>query len=92
MAKQNLMPKPMEPRPREVAGTRTWFEAYKLFLMNKDERLGLKLLPLVALGILPAALADDILLPFLGLADNVPMAILVMFIAVRTWMRVRLYR
>jgi hypothetical protein len=32
------------------------------------------------------------LLPFLGLADNVPMAILVMFIAVRTWMRVRLYR
>ena len=44
------------------------------------------------MGLLPITMADDILLPFFGMVDNIPMTILVMYIAVRTWMRVRVYK
>jgi len=78
------------PQARPVA--RSWFDAYKMFLMNPDESFGLKILPLVVIGVLPAMLADDILLPFLGVLDDIPTSILAAFVIFRTWMRVRRYR
>jgi hypothetical protein len=81
------MPKP---RPSQAV-QKTWFEAYKQFLTSRDESLGLKLLPLAALGIVPVAVADEII-PFIGMLDDIPTALLVGFIAWRTWLRVKTYR
>ncbi len=78
------------PQPAQVIH-RSWLEAYKRFLMSRDESLGLKLLPLAALGIVPLAVADDII-PFVGMIDDIPTGLLVAFIAWRTWRRVRTYR
>lgn len=71
---------------------RTWAQAYLRFLMNPSEHLGLKLLPLALIGLVPIAVADDLLVPFLGLADNIPMWILASFTIWRTWLRVKTYR
>ncbi len=71
---------------------RSWFEAYRMFLRNPKEMLGLKLLPLVALGWVPISMADDFLLPLIGLADDIPTTLFVGFVIVRTWWRVRTYR
>lgn len=87
---KDIVVKPAETRVRDES--RTWVQAYIKFLTNPREHLGLKLLPLALLGLLPIAVADDILLPFLGLADNIPMWILVAFTVWRTWLRVKDYR
>jgi hypothetical protein len=71
---------------------RTWAEAYRAFLLNPRELLTVKLLPLIAMGILPLSMADDVLLPFIGVADDIPTAIIVGFVVLRTWQRVRRYR
>jgi hypothetical protein len=71
---------------------RSWFEAYRMFLMNPRELLNVKLLPLIALGIVPLSMADDMLLPFIGVADDIPTALIVLFAVFRTWQRVRKYR
>jgi hypothetical protein len=71
---------------------RSWIDAYKLFLKSREESFGLKILPLVAAGLVPAALADDVLLPFIGFIDDIPTSLFVAFVAWRTWRRVRLYR
>jgi hypothetical protein len=80
-----------QPKNTEVQ-TRTWFQAYLKFLASPRELLGLKLLPLVVMGLVPISMATDVLLPVIGLADNIPTAILVIFTVFRTWMRVRTYR
>jgi hypothetical protein len=54
--------------------------------------LNVKLLPLIALGIVPLSMADDLLLPFIGVADDIPTALIVLFAVFRTWQRVRKYR
>jgi hypothetical protein len=79
-----------EARPRTQQ--RSWFEAYRMFLMNPRELLNVKLLPLIALGIVPLSMADDLLLPFIGVADDIPTALIVLFAVFRTWQRVRKYR
>lgn len=71
---------------------RTWVEAYRAFLLNPRELLTVKLLPLIAMGILPLSMADDVLLPFIGVADDIPTAIIMGFVVLRTWQRVRHYR
>jgi hypothetical protein len=63
-----------------------------MFLMNPREPLGIKLLPLAVLGLVPLSIADDFLIPFLGVADNIPTSLLVLFTAFQTWRRVRPYR
>jgi hypothetical protein len=83
---------PVTPVHEARVRPRSWGEAYRLFLMNPRESLGVKVLPLVALGVVPISMASDVLLPVIGLADNIPTAILVMFAALRTWQRVRTYR
>jgi hypothetical protein len=71
---------------------RSWPEAYRMFLMNPRELLNVKLLPLMLLGIVPLSLADDVLLPIIGVADDIPTALLVVYVVVRTWHQVRKYR
>ncbi len=71
---------------------KSWGEAYKSFLKSPDESFGLKILPLIALGVLPLSLADDILVPFLGIADDIPTSLLILFTVFRTWQRVRHHR
>lgn len=85
-----LITRPAPTRVRDEP--RTWTQAYIKFLTNPTEHLGLKLLPLAILGLVPIAVADDILLPFLGMADNIPMWVLIGFTVWRTWLRVRRYR
>lgn len=75
-----------------ASASRSWLDAYKQFLMNRQESFGLKVLPLVALGILPAALADDVLLPFVGFLDDIPTSLFMAFVVWRTWRRVKEYR
>lgn len=74
------------------AVSRGWMDAYKRFLTNPKESFGLKVLPLVALGVVPAALADDVLLPFVGFLDDIPTSLFVAFVVWRTWRRVKDYR
>jgi hypothetical protein len=78
-----------EARPRQQ---RSWLEASQLFLMNPRELLNVKLLPLIALGVVPLSMADDLLLPILGVADDIPTVLLVAYVVFRTWQRVRRYR
>lgn len=88
MSENTVEPMPTRVRPLP----RTWLQAYLKFLTNSNEHLGLKLLPLAIMGLLPIAVADDVLLPFLGMADNIPMSVLIAFTVWRTWTRVRTYR
>lgn len=71
---------------------RSWGQAYRAFLMNPKELLSVKLLPLIALGVLPISMATDVLLPVIGMVDNIPTALLVLFAVGKTWQRVRTYR
>jgi hypothetical protein len=75
-----------------VTPQRSWLEAYRAFLLNPRELLNVKLLPLIVLGIVPLSMADDLLLPFLGVVDDIPTALIVAFAVIRTWQRVRKYR
>lgn len=70
----------------------SWTDAYKLFLKSPSESFGIKVLPLVLLGVVPIVFADNILLPFVGLIDDIPTSLLVIFTVFRTWSRVREYR
>lgn len=79
-------------RPTARVRTRSWGEAYKLFLKSPRELLSVKLLPLIALGIVPLSVASDLLLPFVGVIDNIPTSLFVMFTIFQTWRRVRTYR
>ena len=86
----DLTVRPTPTRVREEP--RTWVQAYIKFLTNPAEHLGLKMLPLAIMGLVPIAVADDILLPLMGMADNIPMWILTAFTVWKTWTRVRTYR
>jgi hypothetical protein len=70
----------------------SWPKAYFRFLKNPEERLGTKLLPLVAVGIIPVSLVEDVVLPFLAVIEFVPTSLFIIFTLFRTWQRVRLYR
>lgn len=86
----NLVARPRTARPD--GKTRGWFDAYRAYLMNPHERIGTKLLPLAALGLIPLSIVDDLLLPFVGVMDDIPTALLVLFAIFRTWQKVRAYR
>lgn len=83
-------------RPRGVqestVRTKSWAEAYVAFLLNPNEHLPTKLLPLAAIGVIPLSLLGDLMLPFVGLLDVIPTSLFVVFAIFRTWRRVRTYR
>ena len=79
-------------KPAGATASRSWIDAYKQFLKNPRESFGLKVLPLVAMGVVPAALATDVLLPFIGIIDNIPTSLFVLFVIWRTWKQVKNYR
>jgi hypothetical protein len=80
-------------KPAELrAEPKSWTDAYRAFLKSRDESFGLKVLPLALMGIVPIALANDVLLPFIGVIDNIPTSLLVLFTVWRTWTRVKTYR
>jgi len=87
-----LTSSPAKRQPAPAIPQRSWASAYLKFLLNPAESLGLKLLPLVVIGVVPAELAGDVLLPFLAVIDGVPTALFALFVLWRTWLRVRTYR
>jgi hypothetical protein len=81
------------PRPNQTnTTTRSWFDAYRAFLLNPHENITTKLLPLAVVGIIPLSFLDDLILPFAGVLDDIPTVLLVLFAAFKTWQRVRTYR
>ena len=86
----NLVARPRSTRPG--VNTRSWFRAYLAYLINPHEHIATKLLPFAAIGIIPLSLLDDVLLPYLGVLDDIPTGLFVLFAAFRTWQRVRTYR
>lgn len=86
----NLVARPRSTRPS--INTRSWFRAYLTYVINPHENIATKLLLFAALGIVPLSLLDDVLLPYLGVLDDIPTSLFVLFAAFRTWQRVRTYR
>ena len=86
----NLVARPRTAQPNEK--TRGWLDAYWAYLLDPYEHIGTKLLPLAALGLIPLSFVDDLLLPFVGVMDDIPTALLVLFAIFRTWQKVRAYR
>jgi hypothetical protein len=78
--------------PNQTTVQRSWSEAYLKFLSSGRENIFLKIAPLALVGIIPLSILDDVLLPIIGVADDIPTSILVAAIVALTWNRVRKYR
>lgn len=72
--------------------TRSWAGAYIQFLRSSQESRVLKMMPLVLAGVIPLSVADDFILPIVGLIDDIPTTLLTIIVIVITAVRVRKYR
>ena len=84
-------PEIVSPKGRPAKGG-SWMQAYMMFLKNPSESRALKMMPLVLLGLVPVTVLDDLVLPGIGLIDNVPTSLVVIVVGVLTWLRVKSYR
>lgn len=85
-------PEIIPPRKPQPDGARSWPAAYLEFIKNPRENRVLKMMPLALVGIIPLSVIDDFLIPFIGVADDLPTSVLVLVVLFLTWRRVKIYR
>lgn len=91
------MPEPSNPQiippgKRAPQQLLDWPKAYLKFLQSSKEHKTLKMMPLVLVGIVPLSVLDDLLLPGIGLLDDIPTGLLAVIVLAITANKVRQYR
>lgn len=80
------------PPNRKPVIQRGWVLAYLEFLRSPHENRVLKMMPLALIGVIPLSILDDVLLPGLGLIDNVPTWLLTVGVLTVTAYKANRYR